>query len=108
MPSHRLPRGNARLPDERATNPPTLDQGLHRAAADEPTASLDPQARAALVGRLGQLKQSGVAMIGVFHHVEEVRHLVDKEVVLAQDARRSRSASPRCATRRRHGTWCVK
>lgn len=65
---------------------------------DEPTASLDPQARAALVGRLGQLKQSGMAMIGVFHHAEEVRHLVDKEVVLAQGAGRTTDESLRPAS----------
>ncbi|MEO1024558.1 MAG: ATP-binding cassette domain-containing protein, partial [Pseudomonadota bacterium] len=35
---------------------------------DEPTASLDVNARAALVSRLSDLKSSGTAMIGVFHH----------------------------------------
>ena len=49
---------------------------------DEPTASLDAGARAALVQRLANLKQQGVAMIGVFHHAEDVAHLVDGEVVL--------------------------
>ncbi|BCX03797.1 MAG: ABC transporter [Candidatus Roseilinea sp.] len=65
---------------------------------DEPTASLDPQARAALMEQLAQLKRSGVAMIGVFHHAEEVRHLVDKEVVLAQDAGRTTNESLRPAS----------
>jgi len=55
---------------------------------DEPTASLDVLARAALVERLAQLKAKGVAMIGVFHHAEDVRHLVDKEIVLTTDHRR--------------------
>lgn len=51
---------------------------------DEPTASLDARTRAALVKRLGQLKDQGVAMIGVFHHPEDVHRLVDKEVRLGQ------------------------
>ena len=49
---------------------------------DEPTASLDAQTRAALVERLGQLKERGIAMIGVFHQPEEVMSLVDKKVHL--------------------------
>jgi alpha-D-ribose 1-methylphosphonate 5-triphosphate synthase subunit PhnL len=53
---------------------------------DEPTASLDAGARAALVQRLGALKQLGVAMIGVFHHAEDIAHLVDREVVLKTPA----------------------
>lgn len=50
---------------------------------DEPTASLDVNARAALVGRLAELKRAGVAMIGVFHHTEDVAGLIDKEVRLS-------------------------
>ena len=49
---------------------------------DEPTASLDVQARAALVQRLRELKAQGVAMIGVFHHPEDVRELIDGEIRL--------------------------
>lgn len=49
---------------------------------DEPTASLDRHARASLVARLADLKRHGVAMIGVFHHPEDVRHLVDGEIDL--------------------------
>lgn len=49
---------------------------------DEPTASLDTDARVALVRRLAELKASGVAMIGVFHHPEDVAHLVDRDVLL--------------------------
>ncbi|MCU0494027.1 MAG: ATP-binding cassette domain-containing protein [Chloroflexaceae bacterium] len=49
---------------------------------DEPTASLDAGARAALVSRLAQLKNQGVAMIGVFHHPEDVAKLVDGELQL--------------------------
>lgn len=55
---------------------------------DEPTASLDAHARRALVERLAQLKQAGVAIIGVFHHAEDVRGLVDKEVALTADSQR--------------------
>jgi alpha-D-ribose 1-methylphosphonate 5-triphosphate synthase subunit PhnL len=50
---------------------------------DEPTASLDAQAREALVARLAQLKTAGVAMIGVFHHPEDVRTLIDAELILS-------------------------
>ncbi|MHB1104496.1 MAG: phosphonate C-P lyase system protein PhnL [Devosia sp.] len=50
---------------------------------DEPTASLDASARAALVARLTALKAEGVAMIGVFHHPEDVAHLIDHEITLA-------------------------
>ncbi len=44
---------------------------------DEPTASLDVRARAALKTRLELLKQDGVAMIGVFHHPEDMQGLID-------------------------------
>ncbi|UCI31707.1 phosphonate C-P lyase system protein PhnL [Mesorhizobium sp. B4-1-4] len=49
---------------------------------DEPTASLDRDARKALVERLAELKAAGVAMIGVFHHPEDVEHLIDREIHL--------------------------
>lgn len=47
---------------------------------DEPTASLDVSARAALATRLSDLKNQGVAMIGVFHHPEDVEGLVDERI----------------------------
>lgn len=50
---------------------------------DEPTASLDAGARASLAERLAELKAQGVAIIGVFHYPEEVRHLIDGEVHLS-------------------------
>ena len=50
---------------------------------DEPTASLDLEARTVLVERLAALKNDGVAMIGVFHHPEDITHLVDQEVWLS-------------------------
>ncbi|MFN4073549.1 MAG: phosphonate C-P lyase system protein PhnL [Thermus sp.] len=49
---------------------------------DEPTASLDPQARAGLVERLKRLKAQGVGIIGVFHHLEDVEDLVDSTLEL--------------------------
>ncbi|NTU84379.1 MAG: ATP-binding cassette domain-containing protein [Chloroflexales bacterium] len=52
---------------------------------DEPTASLDAAARAALVTWLAQLKAQGVAMIGVFHHPEDIRDLVDAELYLERE-----------------------
>ena len=51
---------------------------------DEPTASLDREARAALVQQLRRLKDQGVAIIGVFHQEEEVRGLVDQVVRLGE------------------------
>lgn len=49
---------------------------------DEPTASLDRNARHALVARLAELKAAGVAMIGVFHHPDDVAELIDREISL--------------------------
>ena len=53
---------------------------------DEPTASLDANARAALVARLQELKDEGTAMIGVFHHPDDVMHLIDHIVDLTPEA----------------------
>lgn len=53
---------------------------------DEPTASLDANARGALVARLQDLKDHGTAMIGVFHHPDDVIHLIDRVVDLTPDA----------------------
>jgi alpha-D-ribose 1-methylphosphonate 5-triphosphate synthase subunit PhnL len=52
---------------------------------DEPTASLDVNARAALVKRLADLKTGGTAMIGVFHHPDDVTDLIDTEIDLTPD-----------------------
>lgn len=49
---------------------------------DEPTASLDAGARRALIRRLGALKGQGVAMIGVFHHPEDIAELIDMQLTL--------------------------
>ena len=44
---------------------------------DEPTASLDLQARQALVELLRVLKTQGVAMMAVLHHAEDAADLID-------------------------------
>lgn len=49
---------------------------------DEPTASLDVGARAALVRRLADLKAHGVGIIGVFHHPGDVAQLIDRDINL--------------------------
>ncbi len=51
---------------------------------DEPTASLDVGARAALVARLAELKAAGVALIGVFHHPGDVAALIDRDLMLSE------------------------
>jgi alpha-D-ribose 1-methylphosphonate 5-triphosphate synthase subunit PhnL len=53
---------------------------------DEPTASLDVNARAALIKRLAELKAQGTAMIGVFHHPGDVEALIDREIDLTPGA----------------------
>lgn len=53
---------------------------------DEPTASLDANARVALITRLSELKENGTAMIGVFHHPDDVMHLIDRVIDLTPDA----------------------
>ncbi|WP_206077749.1 ATP-binding cassette domain-containing protein [Aquamicrobium sp. LC103] len=49
---------------------------------DEPTASLDVNARHALIRRLSALKEAGIAMVGVFHHRADIADLVDSELDL--------------------------
>ena len=60
---------------------------------DEPTASLDANARAALVARLEELKGQGTAMIGVFHHPDDVLHLIDRIVDLTPEYTQSEERS---------------
>lgn len=60
---------------------------------DEPTASLDANARAALVARLQELKGQGTAMIGVFHHPDDVMHLIDRIVDLTPEYTQSEERS---------------
>lgn len=52
---------------------------------DEPTASLDIQARESLADRLAALKNSGVAMIAVLHHPEDVQTLIDDTIHIRDD-----------------------
>ena len=56
-----------------------------RLLLDEPTASLDLGAREALRERLLELKVQGVAMVGVFHHPDDVRGLVDRQYLLVKE-----------------------
>lgn len=49
---------------------------------DEPTASLDMDARESLAQRLEELKAQGVGMIGIFHHPDDVAHLIDDTIML--------------------------
>jgi alpha-D-ribose 1-methylphosphonate 5-triphosphate synthase subunit PhnL len=64
------------------------DAGSIKAFAEEllpvlgAIASLDAGARNALIRRLDALKTQGVAMIGVFHHPEDVTELIDIELTL--------------------------
>ncbi len=52
---------------------------------DEPTASLDAGTRQSLQNRLHELKEQGVALIGVFHHPEDMEALIDSEIRLTTD-----------------------
>ena len=45
---------------------------------DEPTASLDPEATATVVQLLRELKESGTAILGVFHHFDQVAGILDR------------------------------
>jgi alpha-D-ribose 1-methylphosphonate 5-triphosphate synthase subunit PhnL len=53
---------------------------------DEPTASLDALARVALRSRIESLKHDGVALIGVFHHPEDMAGLIDSRLEIQGDA----------------------
>jgi|YNPNPStandDraft_1061719.scaffolds.fasta_scaffold50944_2 alpha-D-ribose 1-methylphosphonate 5-triphosphate synthase subunit PhnL len=45
---------------------------------DEPTASLDREAAADVVQLLRELKEGGTAILGIFHHLEQVAGIVDR------------------------------
>ena len=49
---------------------------------DEPTAGLDPTARADLMGLIGRLKSSGVTVVFVSHDLDEVAEVADRVCVL--------------------------
>ena len=46
---------------------------------DEPTASLDAHSKSLVRELIDQLKQQGTTMLGIFHDIEFMEHLVDKE-----------------------------
>ncbi|MEW5904396.1 MAG: phosphonate C-P lyase system protein PhnL [Pseudomonadota bacterium] len=50
---------------------------------DEPTASLDPATTERVVMHLERMKDSGIAMLAIFHHPELVRRLADSVVELS-------------------------
>lgn len=50
---------------------------------DEPTASLDVNARLSLAEQLNTLKEQGVAMLGVFHHPGDIVDLIDDSLELS-------------------------
>lgn len=49
---------------------------------DEPTASLDQEARKGLYQQVNVLKNSGVTILGVLHHPEDLEGLIDRTVEL--------------------------
>jgi len=53
---------------------------------DEPTASLDPDTTARVIGLLQQLKAGGTAMLAIFHQPELVERLADQVVHLQPPA----------------------
>ena len=59
-----------------------LAMGPEVLVLDEPTAGLDPHARAALVGLVERLKASGVTVVFVSHDLDEVAEVADRVCVL--------------------------
>ena len=50
---------------------------------DEPTASLDPATTERVIEHIQSLKETGIAMLAIFHHPELVRRLADEVVELS-------------------------
>jgi alpha-D-ribose 1-methylphosphonate 5-triphosphate synthase subunit PhnL len=50
---------------------------------DEPTASLDPATTERVVEHIQSLKETGIAMLAIFHHPDLVRRLADEVVELS-------------------------
>jgi alpha-D-ribose 1-methylphosphonate 5-triphosphate synthase subunit PhnL len=50
---------------------------------DEPTASLDPATTERVVAHIGSLKDTGIAMLAIFHHPDLVRRLADDVIELS-------------------------
>jgi energy-coupling factor transport system ATP-binding protein len=59
-----------------------LAMGPEVLVLDEPTAGLDPTARAGLMGLVGRLKDSGVTVVFVSHDLDEVAEVADRVCVL--------------------------
>jgi ABC-2 type transport system ATP-binding protein len=58
---------------------------LHRPrllVLDEPTVGIDPEARAALLADLAELRASGVAIVYATHYLDEVERLCDRVVLI--------------------------
>jgi len=54
---------------------------------DEPTASLDPDATALVIDAIAQLKDSGIAMLGVFHDRRLIQAVADERIDLTGGVR---------------------
>jgi len=50
---------------------------------DEPTASLDPATTERVVEHIQSLKETGIAMLAIFHHPDLVKRLADEVVELS-------------------------
>ena len=59
-----------------------LAMGPEVLVLDEPTAGLDPDARSALIGLVGRLKDSGMTVVFVSHDLDEVAEVADRVCVL--------------------------
>lgn len=49
---------------------------------DEPTSALDPETRALAVTAIGELKDSGTTMVGIFHDADTLQALADRVLAL--------------------------
>lgn len=56
---------------------------------DEPTASLDSHSKSLVRELIEQLKAEGTTMLGIFHDIDFMRHLVDNEFSMQQGLRAS-------------------
>jgi alpha-D-ribose 1-methylphosphonate 5-triphosphate synthase subunit PhnL len=61
---------------------------------DEPTASLDPRTTERVVELLRVIKETGVAMLAIFHHPELVGRLADQVIELAPPVSRAPLLEP--------------
>lgn len=75
---------------------------------DEPTASLDADARQALRQWLAVLKAQGVAIIAVLHHDQDAGDLVDRRLNITQVATIANKADPQGTGTSKHKTSAAK